>query len=192
MAEADRPVHSDIAPSERIATIDVPMRGRKRVLMFSVPLLIAAAGGWIWWTSGRSVSTDNAYVKQDIVSVGSDVAGRIVAVQTGTTYYDAARKLPVKDVKSFPQDNSARAALEAGHVDAWITDKFVGKAALAATPGTALKEGDFIFTEKIAAAVSKGNAGLAAEFDKALAAILADGEYAAISKKWFNEDIRCR
>lgn len=81
MAEADRPVQSGIAPSERIATIDVPMRGRKRALMFSVPLLIAVTGGWIWWTSGRSVSTDNAYVKQDIVSVGSDVAGRIVAVR---------------------------------------------------------------------------------------------------------------
>jgi polar amino acid transport system substrate-binding protein len=137
-------------------------------------------------TGGVIISKDGA------IRTAKDLTGKVVAVQTGTTYYDAARKLPVKDVKSFPQDNSARAALEAGHVDAWITDKFVGKAALAATPGTTLKQGDFIFTEKIAAAVSKGNTGLAAEIDKALAAILADGEYAAISKKWFNEDIRCR
>ena len=121
-----------------------------------------------------------------------DLTGKVVAVQTGTTYYDAAKRLPVKEVKNFPQDNSARAALEAGHVDAWVTDKFVGKASLAATPGTPLKEGDFIFTEKIAAAVSKGNAGLVADVDKALAAVLADGTYAAISKKWFNEDIRCK
>ena len=137
-------------------------------------------------TGGVIISRDGA------IKSGKDLTGKIVAVQTGTTYYDAAKKLPVKDVKNFPQDNSARAALEAGHVDAWVTDKFVGKASLAATPGTALKEGDFIFTEKIAAAVSKGNAGLVGEFDKALAAVMADGSYAAISKKWFNEDIRCK
>lgn len=130
--------------------------------------------------------------KGGAIRTAGDLTGKIVAVQTGTTYYDAAKRLPVKDVKNFPQDNSARAALEAGHVDAWVTDKFVGKASLAATPGTALKEGDFIFTEKIAAAVSKGNAGLVGEVDKALAAVMADGTYAAISKKWFNEDIRCK
>ncbi len=137
-------------------------------------------------TGGVIISKDGA------IKSGKDLTGKVVAVQTGTTYHDAAKKLPVKDVKNFPQDNSARAALEAGHVDAWVTDKFVGKASLAATPGTALKEGDFIFTEKIAAAVSKGNAGLVGEFDKALAAVMADGTYAAISKKWFNEDIRCK
>lgn len=137
-------------------------------------------------TGGVIISKDGA------IRSARDLTGKVVAVQTGTTYYDAARKLPVKDVKNFPQDNSARAALEAGHVDAWVTDKFVGKASLAATPGTPLKEGDFIFTEKIAAAVSKGNTALVGDVDKALAAVMADGTYAAISKKWFNEDIRCK
>jgi polar amino acid transport system substrate-binding protein len=137
-------------------------------------------------TGGVIISRDGA------LRTAKDLTGKVVAVQTGTTYYDNAKKLPVKDVKNFPQDNSARAALETGHVDAWVTDKFVGKASLAATPGTPLKMGDFLFTEKIAAAVAKGNTGLVTEVDKALAAILADGEYAAISKKWFNEDIRCK
>jgi polar amino acid transport system substrate-binding protein len=137
-------------------------------------------------TGGVIISKDGA------LKTAKDLTGKVVGVQTGTTYYDNAKKLPVKDVKNFPQDNSARAALETGHVDAWVTDKFVGKASLAATPGTALKMGDFLFTEKIAAAVSKGNTGLVGDVDKALAAILADGTYAAISKKWFNEDIRCK
>ena len=137
-------------------------------------------------TGGVIISKDGA------IRTAKDLTGKVVAVQTGTTYYDAAKKLPVKDVKNFPQDNSARAALEAGHVDAWVTDKFVGKASLAATPGTSLKMGDFLFTEKIAAAVAKGNTGLVTEVNKALAAMMADGTYAAISKKWFNEDIRCK
>ena len=137
-------------------------------------------------TGGVIVSRDGA------IRTTKDLTGKVVAVQTGTTYYDNVKKLPVKDVRNFPQDNSARAALETGHVDAWVTDKFVAKASLAATPGTKLKTGDFVFTERIAAAVAKGNTGLANEVDKALAAIMADGTYAAISKKWFNEDIRCK
>jgi polar amino acid transport system substrate-binding protein len=137
-------------------------------------------------TGGVIISKDGA------IRTAKDLTGKVVAVQTGTTYYDNAKKLPVKDVKNFPQDASARAALETGHVDAWVTDKFVGKASLAATPATPLKMGDFLFTEKIASAFSKGNTGLATDVDKALAATLADGTYATISKKWFNEDIRCK
>jgi polar amino acid transport system substrate-binding protein len=137
-------------------------------------------------TGGVIISRDGS------IRTAKDLTGKVVAVQTGTTYYDNVKKLPVKDVKNFPQDNSARAALETGHVDAWVTDKFVAKASLAATPGTTLRTGDFLFTERIAAAVAKGNTGLVNEVNKALAAIMADGTYAAISKKWFNEDIRCK
>jgi membrane fusion protein (multidrug efflux system) len=54
---------------------------RRRLLMFSVPLVVLAGAGWFWATSGRSVSTDNAYIKQDIVAVSADVAGRIVDVR---------------------------------------------------------------------------------------------------------------
>jgi polar amino acid transport system substrate-binding protein len=137
-------------------------------------------------TGGVIISKDGA------VKTAKDLAGKTVAVQTGTTYYENVKKLPVKDVKSFPADSSARAALDSGHVDAWVTDKFVAKESLAATPGTPDKMGDYLFVEKIAAAFAKGNTGLAAEVDKALAAMMADGTYAAISKKWFNDDIRCK
>jgi polar amino acid transport system substrate-binding protein len=130
--------------------------------------------------------------KEGRIRTAKDLTGKVVAVQTGTTYYDNAKKLPVKEVKNFPQDASARAALETGHVDAWVTDKFVARASLAATPGTTLKTGDYLFVERIAAAVAKGNTGLVNEVNKALEAILADGTYAAISKKWFGEDIRCK
>lgn len=55
-------------------------RVRRWVLMLGVPLILAAVGGYFWLTSGRYVSTDNAYVQQDKVAVASDVAGRIVEV----------------------------------------------------------------------------------------------------------------
>jgi polar amino acid transport system substrate-binding protein len=131
--------------------------------------------------------------KDPKINSGKDLADKVVAVQVGTTYLDNVKKLPgVKEVKSFTQDNDARAALQTGHVDAWVSDKFVAKASLDATPGSGLHLGDFIFVERVAAAVGHDNAPLAAEINKALAAIQADGTYAAISQKWFHEDIRCK
>ena len=53
---------------------------RRYGLMLSVPLLLALAGGYLWLTSGRSVSTDNAYVAQNKVSVSSEIGGVIVEV----------------------------------------------------------------------------------------------------------------
>ena len=131
--------------------------------------------------------------KTDAIKTAADLAGKVISVQTGTTYLESVKKLSaVKEVKNFPQDTDARAALVSGRVDAWVTDRFVALNSLSANPGAGMKMGDFLFVERIASAVTKGNTGLANEVNKALAAIQADGSYAAISKKWFNEDIRCK
>ena len=81
MADADPKIErSRVDP----ATVDAPPPAKRRwlrpVLMLSVPLLLVALGGYFWLTSGRYVTTDNAYVQQDMVSVSPDVSGRIVAV----------------------------------------------------------------------------------------------------------------
>jgi polar amino acid transport system substrate-binding protein len=131
--------------------------------------------------------------KDPAIKSAKDLAGKVVSVQTGTTYLENVKKVAgVKEMKNFPQDTDARAALQTGRVDAWVTDRFVAINALAANPGAGLKMGDFLFVERIASAVAKGNTTLSGEINKALAAILADGSYATISKKWFNEDIRCK
>ena len=131
--------------------------------------------------------------KTDAIKTAADLAGKVISVQTGTTYLENVKKVSaVKEVKNFPQDTDARAALVSGRVDAWVTDRFVALNSLSANPGAGMKMGDFLFVERIASAVAKGNTGLANEVNKALAAIQADGSYAAISRKWFNEDIRCK
>ena len=131
--------------------------------------------------------------KDGSIKAAKDLTGKVIAVQTGTTYMENVKKVSaVKEIKNFPQDTDARAALLSGRVDAWVTDRFVALKSLAANPGAGMKMGDFLFVERIASAVAKGNTGLANEVSKALAAVQADGSYAAISKKWFNEDIRCK
>jgi membrane fusion protein (multidrug efflux system) len=52
----------------------------RTILMFIVPALLVLAGGYYWLTSGGSVSTDDAQVKQDIVSVSPQVNGQVVEV----------------------------------------------------------------------------------------------------------------
>ncbi len=122
-----------------------------------------------------------------------DLAGKVVVVQTGTTYLEHVRKIPgLKEVKNFPKDTDARSALVAGRADAWVTDRFVAKAAVESNGGKGLKIGDFVFVERIAMAVKKGNASLRTELDKALKQVMADGTYEAISKKYLHEDVRCR
>lgn len=131
--------------------------------------------------------------KDPAIKAVKDLAGKTIAVQTGTTYLENVKKLPgVGEVKNFPKDTDARAALVAGRVQVWVTDKFVAKGALAADPGAGLQLGDFVFVEKIASAIKKGNTSLEQAYNKALAELLADGTYEAISKKWMNEDVRCR
>ncbi len=123
----------------------------------------------------------------------ADLNGKTVSVQTGTTYLDNVKKLSgVKEVKNFPQDTDARGALLTKRVDAWVTDKFVAAIAIASNPNAGMKLGDFVFVERIAAAVAKGNSSLVQGYNKALAEVMADGSYATLSKKYFNEDVRCR
>src|SRR6476661_3089922 len=52
----------------------------KTMLMLIVPALLIIGGAYYWLTSGGSVSTDDAQVKQDIVSVSPQVNGQVVEV----------------------------------------------------------------------------------------------------------------
>ena len=75
--------------------------------------------------------------------------------------------------------------------DAWVTERFLAKEMLAKNPNIKFHQGELLFVERIAAAVSKDNQSLAAAWNKAFTAALKDGSYAQISQKWFKEDIRC-
>ena len=44
----------------------------------------------------------------------------------------------------------------------------------------------------MAGAASKGNTELVKAFNKGLAEVMADGTYEKLSKKYFDQDIRCK
>jgi membrane fusion protein (multidrug efflux system) len=74
-------------PAEKAKATRQRKRRRNTVLMLIVPALLLLAGSYYWLTSGRSVSTDDAQLKQDIVSVSPQVNGPIiqVLVKNGST-----------------------------------------------------------------------------------------------------------
>ncbi|MGE0258428.1 MAG: HlyD family secretion protein [Alphaproteobacteria bacterium] len=58
-----------------------PLRQRLRLpLMIAGPVVVLLVAGWWYLTSGRYVSTDDAYVQAARTMVSADVPGRVVAV----------------------------------------------------------------------------------------------------------------
>jgi membrane fusion protein, multidrug efflux system len=58
-----------------------PLRQRLRLpLMLAGPLVVLLAGGWWYLTSGRFVSTDDAYVQAARTMISTDVPGRVIEV----------------------------------------------------------------------------------------------------------------
>ena len=83
MSEADPRIPAAEAVLSEAATVEPARRPRpwRAVLMLSVPVLLALVGTYFWLTSGRYVSTDNAYVQQDMVSVAPEINGVITEVR---------------------------------------------------------------------------------------------------------------
>jgi membrane fusion protein, multidrug efflux system len=57
---------------------------RRYLIMAAVPLVLIAVGGYFWLSGGRYVSTDNAYVQRDRVTVTAQVSGIISEVDVST------------------------------------------------------------------------------------------------------------
>jgi membrane fusion protein, multidrug efflux system len=77
-------------PSRRNVPLAALSRSRPRLdwrrhtrllLLVAVPLAVIATAGMFWLRGGRHVSTDNAYVKADIVQLASEIQGRLAEVR---------------------------------------------------------------------------------------------------------------
>lgn len=94
-----KPVQKDVSMSERITSLRKgadtarpiaveggPASGRSRRqlvrwgLIVLGPLLVLLAAGWFYVTGGRYVSTDDAFVKTDLVSINAQVSGQVTGL----------------------------------------------------------------------------------------------------------------
>ncbi|MEK8045918.1 MAG: basic amino acid ABC transporter substrate-binding protein [Burkholderiales bacterium PBB6] len=117
-----------------------------------------------------------------------------VGVQTGTTGDEVVTKLQGKtsaNIKRFESTPLALKELEAGGVDAVVADNGVVIHYVANNPAVKFKtvaDTKSFAPEQYGVAVKKGNAELLAMVNKGVAAMKADGTYAAIYKKTFGTE----
>ena len=124
----------------------------------------------------------------------SDLAGRVVGTQLGSTSYFALEKNPVfskvKDIKKYTSNVDALLDLEAGRVEAVIIDSMVGR--YYATKKET-KEGKDIFAfveesladEFVGIGIRKEDQNLVDEINRVLNEMKVDGTFDTVYKKWF-------
>jgi len=126
MADADPKIERTKVQPVAINTIeevDAPAQKRRSwgriALMASVPLLIVAGAGYVYLTGGRYVSTDNAYIQQDMISVSPFVSGPITEVDVKENQQVRAGQVLFRiDPAPFQVAlDQANAALAAARVD---------------------------------------------------------------------------
>jgi membrane fusion protein (multidrug efflux system) len=74
-----------LRPDEQVAAERTARRAtwRRRLLLWVLPLVVAALAVYFYGTAGRFVATDNAYVQQDRVDVAPQVPGDVDRVLVG-------------------------------------------------------------------------------------------------------------
>jgi cystine transport system substrate-binding protein len=143
------------------------------------------------FSSPYTVSKGVIVVKKGDTSISSfaDLKGRTTAQSLTSNWYDLAKKSGA-DVQSVEGWAQAVALLQQGRVDATVNDQLTyldyeksqgdTSLAVAATTGDAARN---------AFAFRKGSDGLVKAVDQALAKLRKDGTLAAISEKYFGQDV---
>lgn len=127
----------------------------------------------------------------------TDLAGKTVAAQTGSSAVDAMEAEPdilasFKDGKpiTYESNNDVLMDLEAGRVDAVVADEIIVRYYLGKKGEEKFKvlEEDF-GKEEYGVGMRQSDTDLVEAFNKAYTQLKEEGELAAISTKWFGEDI---
>ncbi|MDU2063541.1 MAG: basic amino acid ABC transporter substrate-binding protein [Sporomusaceae bacterium] len=138
-----------------------------------------------YYKSGLSivVKSDNNAIKGF-----SDLTGKKIAVQIGTTGADEAKKVKDATIREFNTAPEAFLELKAGGVDAVINDMPVNNYYMNQDTGKGSKQvGDALSSEDYGFAASKKNAQLITDINKALEELKKNGEYEKIYVKWFGK-----
>ena len=168
-----------LIPSLETGNIDAIISGmsitdeRKNKVVFSKP----------YYQSGLTivVKGDNGAIQSF-----SDLAGKKIAVQIGTTGATEAKKIPNAEVKEFNSSADTFIELKAGGVDAVVNDRPVNDYYIVKSNEKNVKSlPDVLSAEDYGIALSKKNAELAKKVDAALDKLKENGEYNKIYEKWF-------
>ena len=116
-----------------------------------------------------------------------DLAGKKIAVQTGTTGDIYASDIEGATIEQFTKATDAVLSLTSGKVDAMIIDSAPAKAFVSQNQGLFILEEEFE-NEDYAIAVAKENTELLEQINTVLAELKASGELDAIISKYITSD----
>lgn len=123
MAEPSNTSPSEPAP-DRDAGPAVRRRGWRRrlrgALLLLGPLVALTTGAYIYYTSGRVVETDNAYVKTDVAIISAEVAGPIAVLSVREN-----QRVEAGDVLFTIDDRAFKVALARADAQLAAIDDFV-------------------------------------------------------------------
>jgi membrane fusion protein, multidrug efflux system len=97
-----------------------PRRRIRRVLLLLGPIVALTVGGYFYYTSGRIVGTDNAYVKSDVGVVSAEVAGPIATLNVHEN-----DRVEAGEVLFTIDDRPFRVALDRGNAQLAAIKDFV-------------------------------------------------------------------
>jgi ABC-type amino acid transport substrate-binding protein len=125
----------------------------------------------------------------DIKDPEKDIKDKKLGVAIGTTFEKKAVELGAT-VVTYKSDLLTFQDLANKRVDGVLTDKAVGSRLIKEKNYPFKAVGDMLLQDAAGIALNKNEKALKADIDKHLKAMMDDGTYAKISKKWFGEDIR--
>lgn len=125
----------------------------------------------------------------DIKDPEKDIKGKKIGVAIGTTFEKKATELGAT-VVNYKSDLLTFQDLANKRVEGVITDKAVGSRMIKEKGYEFKPVGGMMFQDAAGITLNKNQEALKADINKQLKAMMEDGTYAAISKKWFGDDIR--
>lgn len=128
------------------------------------------------------------------ISSLSDLAGKILGVQAGSSASDAIDAVPsfkesLRLIVDFNDNIMALNDLEVGGLDGVAMDKVVAEYSLKTTGKPFVILSESLAPEQYGIAFRKDNTGLRDKVQETLEGMAADGTVARISEKWFGSDI---
>lgn len=126
------------------------------------------------------------------ISAISELAGKVVGLQSLSSAADALNENPIKneikEVTEFKDNVLALSDLKNKRLDAVVIDEIVARYYMAMEEGTFKLLDESLAPEEYGIGVKKGNEALLDKLQKALDEMNEDGTAAQISEKWFGED----
>ena len=133
-------------------------------------------------------------LKDSPVQSMADLKGKKITIQEASTAETALNRDPqlkaaFAEVKSYPDLTACFMDLESGRCDAVLSDTVLNEYYMTKKPDTFRELPDQVSKDTFAIGIKKDNQALVDLLNQGIDKVIASGEAAKISEKWFGKDV---